>query len=57
MNLHIVQLQYGLEFLRLSFLNLNKLSKMSSDGICVIDNGISSILNRIPEYHHFEEQL
>ena len=42
MNLHIVQFQYGLEFSDSRILDLYKLSKMSSDGICVIDNRISS---------------
>ena len=43
--LHIVQFQYRLEFLRLTyFLNLYKLSRTSSGGIFVIDNCISSHL-------------
>ena len=29
---------------------------MSSDGIGVIDNKFRHSSNRIPEYHHFEEQ-
>ena len=43
MNLHIVQFQYGREFLGLSrILILYNPSKMSSDGIFVIDNRIPS---------------
>ena len=58
MNLQVIQFQYGLGFLRLSFLNLYNPAKMSSDGILVIVNKIPShpIPNRVPEYHHFEEQ-
>ena len=42
MNLHIVPFQYGLEFLRLPYSWFVQLSKISSDGICVIEKRISS---------------
>ena len=55
---HIVQFQYGLEFLRLSY------SYFVQSFQDVIRWDFSSLImefrpisNRIPEYHHFEEQL
>ena len=58
MNLHVVQVQYGLELLRDSrILNLYNPSNMSSDGFSSLMIEFRPILNRIPEYHHFEEQL
>ena len=45
-----------LSFLDSRILSLYSPSKISSDGIFVIDNKIPSHSNRIPEYHHFEEQ-
>ena len=42
MNLHNAPFQYGLEFLRLSYSSLYNPSKMSWDGIFVIDNKIPS---------------
>ena len=55
MNLQGKQLQYGHEFLRLVS-ELYNPSKMSSNGILSLKINVRPILNRIPEYHHFEEQ-
>ena len=37
-NFHVVQFQYVFELLRLTYLNLYRISKTSSDGIFIIDN-------------------
>ena len=57
MNLHIVQFQYGLEFLRLVFLICTILPRCHQVESLSLIIEFRPISNRIPEYHRFEEQL
>ena len=64
MNLQVIHAQYGLEFLRLSFLSLYTPSKMSSGGIFVTDNRIPSHYQIIdverifvPTFYHSSYQV
>ena len=57
MILHIVQFQYGLEFLRLSYYQFcTILPRCHRMGFASLILEFRPISNRIPEYHHFEEQ-
>ena len=58
MNLHIVQFQYGLEFLRLSYSYFcTNFPRCHQVGFVSSTIEFRSILNRMPEYCHFEERL
>ena len=59
MNLHVVQFQYGLVSFSetLVFLICTILPICHQKGFSSLIIEFRPILNRIPEYHHFEEQL
>ena len=58
MNLQVIQFQYGLEFLRLSYFSIcTILPRCHQMGFSSLIIKFHPISNRIPEYHHFDEQL
>ena len=57
MNLHVIQFQYRLDFLRLVLLVCTILPRCHQMGFSSLLRKIRPTMNRIPEYHHFEEQF
>ena len=56
LNLQVVQFQDGLEFLRLVFLICTILPRCHQMEFLSLIIEFRPISNRIPDYHHFEEQ-
>ena len=57
MNLQVIQFQYGLEFLRLSYFKIcTILPRFHQAGFSSLITKFHPTLNPIPEYRHFEDQ-